>query len=661
MTGVLIACAVLLFTGILTCVVRENWKGRISALGAFIAAGLILPIAVGTLISGRTLDAVLRLSDPVGPVQFVMDPLTAFFLLPVSIGGFLASLYSIGYMKPYADKGRSLSSYYLFLSLLTASMMAVVLAQNVLFFLVVWEIMSLSSFFLVMFEHHKDNVRKAGLYYFTAMQIGAALLIAAFAISVWKSGSLEMDALSGLFAGKNSLGVGLFLLFFFGFGVKAGFIPLHTWLPKAHPAAPGPVSALMSGVMIKTGIYGILRILTLYGRPETGLSWMVFILAAATGVWGIINAAAQKDMKRLLAFSSIENIGVIGMGIGLGMIGLSYGNDVIAFLGFTGGLLHVFNHFTFKSVLFYGTGAVYLRTRTRDMEKLGGLVKTMPLTAVFFLVSSLAISGLPVFSGFISEFALYYGFLQQIAKPDLLCVVSSVGGLAALALIGVMAVLSFTKIFSIVFLGLPRTELPEPPKEAPRIMLFPMAVLTLFILWIGLLPQTVLPLLEKVVGQMTGNGTFVFPDSLAHIFSRLSLILLTFFAVFSVLYVLRRLLLRGRNVRTFKTWDCGYQKADSRIQYTGSSFAAPFLGLIGGAVPQKVGTKQVEGLFPETAHFETHHQDRIDSILIRQVLRAVAWIFKLFDWVQSGKTQQYILYGLVFLIGIIAWIIGAQR
>jgi hydrogenase-4 component B len=595
-------------------------------------------------------------SYPIVKAFLRLDPLAAFFALIIGLGGLLAAIYSLGYMKIYRDGPYSPPLYYFFMGLLVAAMLLVVTAQNALLFLIVWEIMSLASFFLVSFEHHKEEVRRVGLYYLIAMQVGAAFLLTAFAWVTTLANSLDFADLGSILGAPGSISTCLFLLFLIGFGCKAGLLPLHTWLPLAHPAAPTGVSALMSGVMIKTGIYGILRIITIGGVPNITLAYLVFGVALVSGIFGVMNAIVQHDLKKLLAYHSIENIGIIGIGIGLGMLGIAYRQDAIALCGFLGGLLHVFNHFTFKSLLFYGAGVVYTKTHTRDIEKLGGLIHYLPVTAILFLIASLAISGLPLFSGFISEFAIYTGLVRSLAPGSAIFHVAVACGLAGLAFIGILALLCFTKVFSVCFLGLPRVPPEEKLAEGSVFMLTPMIVLGVIIVIIGLFPLLALPLLKNVVGQFVPRVAPAGWENIMALFGRLSLALIVLGGLILFFVALRRLLLRGKEVTIFKTWDCGYQVASSRMSYTGSSFAAPLMYLIAPFIPQHIKAKRPRGLFPRDAHYESHHDDFIAFYLVNPLISSIRWLMAMFTWMQSGRTQQYILYGLVFLIILIIWI-----
>ena len=647
----------MLFTGGICAVFcRERFKGIIFFFFTLLSQFFILPAVFNILISGGQIETRLFFSEPIGIAFLRLDPLSAVFALIISTGALIFSIYSIEYMKLYSGKTAELSSYYFFSGLLVSSMLFLIVTQNAILFLIFWEIMSISSFFLVSFENNKIEVKKAGMYYLVAMQIGAAFLITAFAFTSASSGSPDFNSFRNVLSGSDGFSVLMFALFFIGFGTKAGFVPMHTWLPRAHPAAPTGISALMSGVMIKTGIYGILRIILLCDVPDYRLSYAVLIISLLTGIYGIANAIAQQDLKKLLAYSSIENIGIIGIGIGIGMLGLSYNIPDIAILGFLGAILHVINHFIFKFLLFFGTGVVYSKIHTRNIEKLGGLVKILPYTSYMLLLGFLAISGMPFFNGFISEFAIYLGLLKGFAINNLILNITFLIGFSGLSFIGVMAVLCFTKVYGICFSGLPRSEYRKDiPKESAGFLL-PLFILSVFILIIGLLPVLVLPVLYQTIKQFSGTDIAIEFANIVQIYKWICISMAVLTGFFAFFYTLRFFLLRNKIVTEFKTWDCGYQGQNSRFQYTGSSFVHPFLQLIAELVPQRIKLEKEPVLFPKDASFTSDTQDLSESIMISPAINYLDKFLSMFAWIQSGRMQQYILYSLIFLILLLIWI-----
>ena len=660
MTAILIGVILFLIGGIISIFFGEKLKKIVFLSFAAVAQFFILPQSFNILLNGGQTEAKFILSDPLGACSFRLDPLASLFVIIISIGSLLSAIYSSSYMKMYASKKLSLSSFYFFFGILSVSMLLVVIAQNAIVFLIVWELMSISSFFLVSFENDKPEVLKSGLYYLISMQVGAAFLIAGFAWVSASSGSLDFSSFNSVLNNSNGFSNLIIALFLIGFGTKAGFIPMHTWLPKAHPAAPTGVSALMSGVMIKTGIYGILRVILLSGNINSTIAYTFFSIALLTAITGIANAASQKDLKKLLAYSSVENMGIIGMGLGIGMLGVVYNNSIIAMLGFLGALLHIVNHFTFKSLLFYGAGIVYLNTHTRNIDKLGGLAKYLPLTSTLFLIGSLAISGLPLFSGFISELLIYLGIAKSLSINNLSINIFAILGFSGLAFTGAIALLSFTKAYGIAFLGNPRTQYQEKIKKKDFYLLSPMIFLAVIIIMTGLFSYLTVSLLGNVLKQFLPIDSLNEFSKIQMNLKILSDYILIFISFILFFYFIRYLLLKRKRVENFKTWDCGYQKGSSRIQYTSSSFAQPFLSLISEIVPQKINVNKEPVLFPKEASIESNSQDFFERFLIQPNLKWLRKFLDLFSWIQSGKMQQYIVYGLIFLLFILIWILGVK-
>jgi len=393
----------LLFGGLFSIFVKENHKMKICSIMTGISTFLLAIPSLSCLLAGKSFNASFYLPPIFGQINFVIDPLSAFFILVISILSFLGTIYANGYIKQYINKNMNLSSHTFFLMLLIASMISVVTVQNSLFFIVLWEIMSLSSFFLVIFEGEKKEVMDAGIKYLVYMHISMIFILSAFIILNIQSGSFYYADFPSVLSNNSHLANVVFLLAFIGFGTKAGFLPFHNWLPDAHPAAPSHVSGIMSGVMIKTGIYGILRTICFIGIPSKFIAYTVLVISVISALWGVLYAITQHDIKRLLAYHSLENIGIIGIGIGIGLVGIVYNNPTVALLGFGGGILHILNHAIFKPLLFFGAGNIYKQTHTRNVELLGGLIKKMPYTSFAFIIGSIAICGLPPFNGYRSN------------------------------------------------------------------------------------------------------------------------------------------------------------------------------------------------------------------------------------------------------------------
>jgi hydrogenase-4 component B len=657
MTLFLSGIGLYLIGGLIQAVKPRGLKGQFFAFFSAPAALLVMIPSFQVLISGLTIQSTFQFPFPLEEVPLVLDGLAAFFAIIIASMGFAATVYSTGYLKPYAKKGRTVGAHYLQMSLLMSFMLLVTVIQNALAFLIAWEIMSLSSFFLVAFENEKKEVFDAALHYLVAMHVGVVFLISAFILLSIKSGGLVFSGFTVIFKNDPHLASLLFIFFFIGFGTKAGFFPFHVWLPKAHPAAPGHISGIMSAVMIKTGIYGILRILTLMETPPRGVGYFVLSISLVSAVLGILYAMAQRDTKRFLAYSSIENIGIMGMGMGIGMLGLSYGNPGMTLLGFGGCLIHLLNHSIVKSLLFFSAGAVYHGTHERNMEKMGGLIHRMPYTALFSMIGSAAVCGLPPLNGFIGKFLLYLGMIKGVQASNPLLNAVGILGLAGLAFVGAAAILAFSKMVGIVFLGTPRENLIIREKESFP-MLLPMGLLAVIALLIGLFPYSVFILVEKPLLALSGSGitSDVLPLSLT---GKISLAFALFIGMTIGLFFLRRFLLKGRTVSKAVTWGCGYTAPNPRMQYSASSFARTFMLLYKPLTRMTFSIEEPESIFPRKGKLETHIPDIVEKYIIKPVLRGIDGFVKLFNRVQGGATQQYILYGLLFLVAAILWVLGS--
>jgi len=564
----------------------------------------------------------------------------------------LGIFYANGYLKPYIEKNKNITAHLFFLTVLVASMLLVVTCQNALMFLVCWEIMSLSSFFLVIFENEKKEILKAGIKYLIFMHISVIFIIIAFAMLSLKSGNLDFSSYAQILQENKIFTNTIFLLIFIGFGTKAGFVPFHNWLPDAHPAAPSHVSAIMSGVMIKTGIYGILRIISLINVPTKLLAFSVILISVITALYGILYAISQHDLKRLFAYSSIENIGIIGIGIGTGMLGLTYGNSIVTLLGFGGALLHILNHSIFKELLFLLAGSVYLKTHTRDIEKLGGLIKSMPITGTLFLFGSVAICALPPFNGFISEFLIYFGMLKGLAITNFFVILALIFTIAGLAFVGTMAILCFTKAFSIVFLGMPRSEASANVlKDVNCTMTIPMTILTILSLAIGLFPQFAMQLINKPISILSNNAIENINIPI-EILQQISIFTLAIFGIITLLSVLRFILCKGK-IQYHDTWGCGYDRPNKCMQYTASSYASPFLSMLKPLFKKVFDIEKPKKIFPRSAHFALHIDDIEEAYVIHPLVKFDEWFLSKFEKLQDGNIQTYIKYGLIFLVVII--------
>ena len=641
----------MLFAGaLISAAVKEQWKFKVCSVFTLIASVMLFIPAAAVLLTGGTMGQTVYMSPILGDVEFIIDPLSAFFVIVISVMSLFGTIYANGYMKPYFNKGMNVASHCFFLMMLITSMILVVTVQNALFFLIVWELMSLSSFFLVIFEGEKKEVISAGIKYLVYMHLSVIFIIAAFVLLNIQSNSLSFADFASALQNNTNLANVVFLLAFAGFGIKAGFVPFHNWLPDAHPAAPSHVSGIMSGVMIKTGIYGILRVLLFVGTPSKLAAYTVLIISVISALYGVLYAITQHDIKRLLAYHSIENIGIIGIGMGIGMLGLAYSNPVVAALGFAGGILHILNHSIFKELLFFAAGSVYLKTHTRNIEKLGGLAKNMPYTTLMFIVGSVAICGLPPFNGFISEFLIYAGMLQGVPSSEINLFITLIFAIAGLAMVGTMAILCFTKASGITFLGNPRSEnAMNIQGDVSRVMIIPMGILAFLTFFIGMYPQYFIgAVLVPVSMFIKSEAIMPVFNSVMELVSVLSWYFFIFLIMLLVLFAIRAVL--NRKMQIHNTWGCGYDRANNHIQYTASSYADLFISTLKPLFKRVTHIKKPKELFPKEAYYELEIEDIEEAYIVKPL---VMWDEKLlakFERIQSGNIQQYILFGLIFLI-----------
>ncbi len=624
-------------------------------------------VAFGAVIA--VLEAVRAFNDDFGLTRHVnsynnlfgndypaVDTLSAIFLIIIAIAAVSVTIYSRDYLKPYLAKKSAahLSIHYAALAVMFFSMVFVVTFRGGYSFLFAWELMTIASFLLILFGGEKREVRRAAINYLLLMHVGFVVILAAFAIASQGGPFDGFESLPGYFAENNPLP--LFILFLIGFGMKAGLFPLHVWLPEAHPAAPSHVSALMSGVMIKMGVYGVLRVLTTIHTGLYAIGMIILVVGIITALWGILFAALQNDLKKLLAYSSIENIGIIFTAIGVATIGLATDNVRLSVLCMAGALLHTANHSLFKPMLFMGAGSIQSSTHTRNLDELGGLFRKMPVSGMLFLVATLAICALPPFNGFVSEFLMYLGLYHAIgAQYDVLV---SVLALVSLALVGGLAVLVFTKAFGVAFLGTPRCCKAEQAREAGGWMIAGQVLPLAAILLIGLFPAPFAQGVIRVVGQsFTGQeislsayaDAFVSPVWNTMIY--VSAVALIFVGFACAIYFLKRALLKKRTVAEGPTWGCGFTAPNKRMQYTGESFAEGIHELTSSLTSSSKKAQAVDKdeIFAQPRQFGVKRRDRIDSVVSARWVQLVQKINARMALFQTGKINHYVLHALVFL------------
>ncbi len=584
-------------------------------------------------------------------LAFQIDGLSAFFLVAIFAVSLLAAIYSFHYMEN-SEKPVKTAVNYFFFSILVASMALVVTAANIIAFMLSWEIMSLSSYFLVIYNHQSPANRKAGYLYFVFSHVGAMFIFASFGIIYGYTGSFEFGAMDSL---PETAKILVFIFSFIGFGSKAGVFPFHVWLPHAHPAAPSHISAVMSGVMIKTGIYGIVRMYALLDLHTPLFGNIVLVAGMISGILGIVYAMGQHDLKRLLAYSSVENIGIILIGTGLGMIGASSGNPLMAVLGFSGAFLHVLNHSIFKSLLFMGAGMVLHKTGTCSIDSLGGLLKRLKITGATFIIGSLAICGLPPFNGFVGEFFIYIGGFKGIAL-DKSSFVMSIFAIVSLAVIGGLALSCFTKVVGVVFQGEPRTKAAENVDENSPTMLASMMILAGACIVIGVFPGIFVPLSIKAVSALGLGYGHVPIEPFQHVTDNITLAAVIFFASLLLVIALRWFLYRGKTITRSGTWGCGFTQPTVKMQYTGSSYAASILEFFRPAAPLDEDHPEIKGRFPKKTHYHSHVNDIAELHMEKVVVNPVLFLFDKLRWIQHGDIHLYIGYILLAIVLLLFFI-----
>lgn len=639
------------------------WANSLAIVGAIF--GLISSIQYLFYSNGLALN--LPLSLPNLAVSFYIDKLAAFFIFVISLIALLASVYALGYVKHYYEN-YNLGALGFFYNAFLAGMVMVVSAHQVLFFLLAWELMSLTSYFLVIYENKKKENLEAGSLYFIMTHIGTAFIALAFYLLYRSTGSLDFGLIKenfGLVAPltKNII----FILALIGFGTKAGIIPFHIWLPSAHPAAPSHVSALMSGVMIKTGVYMMIRLFmdVMAGAP---LWWgaAILIIGATSSLLGVLYALTEHDIKRLLAYHSIENIGIILLGLGGAMAFWSMDMKPYAILSLTAALFHTLNHAVFKGLLFLGAGAVISATHTRNMEEYGGLIKRLPQTAMFFLIGSLAISALPPFNGFFSEWltfqSMFGGIMTSVISVRWIFILAA----GSLAFTGGLAAMCFVKAFGISFLARPRSEEAEKAKEAGLTLRIGMAILAALALIIGLASGPVAGQIGEVVKNLSifNSAEPSFYSSALHVrlknnFAAVSLplIFISLAMVIALVYLIVTLITRKRKVKIRLTWDCG-ANLNSRMEITSTGFARSIVAIFRGVLKptQQVGVEYRDGTtryFPKSSKVELGIQDIYQNYLYKPLHDLTTKVSEQVIKTQGGDVNIYILYILVVLIALL--------
>lgn len=649
LTAVLLATAVIAGTGILAFILyRAPRCGTLIAVGGALVGGVIGLWAAGmTLHRGFSAEAALPWAIPGGSLLVGIDPMTAFFLVPLFVLGALCAVYGRSYLGARTTPAAEFN-------LMIAAMALVLVARHGVLFLVAWEVMTLLAYLLITLAHSDAEVRRAGWVYLIASHAG---VLALFALFLWlgtrTSGELGFALIADAWRSSPTGSTGILGLALVGFGVKAGVFGLHVWLPEAHAAAPSHTSALMSAVMINLGLYGILRTAT-FVPPPAWFGVVLMLLGCLGALVGVVLALNQRDLKRILAYSSVENMGLILLGIGLGFWAQAHTNPTLAAVGFCGGFLHVWNHAAMKGLMFLGAGSVLHSTGTKDVERLGGLAERMRWTGRAMILGAVAIAGLPPLNGFTSEWLLYRGFIQASVSEAAPANLAAMSGAAVLALVGALAVLCFVRLVGVVLLGTPRSNAAASAHEARAGMTIPMWILAAMCLAGAVAAPALASRQTSVVAE-------IYPAAgleIAAIANMLTpLIVVNLGLLLAIGLALAVLIRQTPRAQLVETWGCGYAAPGPRMQYTAGGFSEL---LTTSVLPRwlrpHVLAPPRQGPFAAKATFVRTLGDPLTRRIYEPLLVYSGHCFARLRFFQQGKLHVYLLYVLVAVLGGLAWV-----
>ena len=639
---------------VLIAKVSTKHKGVIAAITTTFNALITSYLSIYVL-TGSALEITFYAGSFLGNIPIKIDALSAWFILIINFTSTTGVFYGLAYMQKYQHQKKSLSLHWSCFIMFHLSMLWVCMLQNGFAFIIAWEIMSLSSMLLVIFEHNNPKTLRAGINYFVQMHLSVIFLSIGFIWAYFQTGSFSFDAIHAYWG--TELNVWLFILFFIGFGLKAGFIPLHSWLPHAHPAAPSHVSGIMSGVIVKMGIYGILRMCTFVNSHFILLGEIILIVSILTALYGILHAAIHRDFKRMLAYCTIENIGIIGMGIGIGLIGMGNHSSLMVLLGFGSALLHTLNHSLFKSLLFFSAGSIYQQTHTREMDKLGGLYKQMPQTALLFLFGTIAICGMPPFNGFVSEFILYNGLIEGLKLGSIDQTIILMISLAGLCIVGGVSILAFTKTYGTIFLGNSRSDATFHAKEVGAKMLVPQYFIIAAMLSVAFFPAFYLNAIHKVLQVFThlfisdGNLAIKFAPNISHI----SQYFLTLTGIVLLIWFVRNRMTNKLIQKVEPTWGCAYQGSAPKAQYTSKSFSKTLSKILNFLLIEKKQFREIKKgeIFPKKRSYTSVYVDFFEHRMIDFIIQRLIYTANYFKFIQNGRTQSYVIYGITFILVVL--------
>ncbi len=645
-------------------ILKDHKRCEYVAFGLAAVAALAGVACGGSVLLGDSFSFDLPWQTPFGAFSISMDKLSALFVVVISVAALAVSIYSIGYVQEYRGKyniGRLGCLYNLFI----LSMVIVATAGNAMLFLIAWEVMSVLSYLLVVYEHRNKEAASAGFMYVVMTHIGTAFIIVGMLLLAVQTGSFDFASFAGAGAGMSSLMKSVvFLLFLIGFGTKAGIVPLHVWLPYAHPAAPGNVSALMSGVMVKLAVLMLIRcVFQFLGVAETWWGLLVLLIASISAVIGVLFALNEKDLKRLLAYSTVENVGIIMIALGASMVFASYGLRELSALALIAALLHVLNHSLFKALLFMGAGAVFSAAHTRNIEQLGGLVKKMPLTAVLFFIGALSIAAIPPLNGFVSEWLIFQSLLLSFNLPEMTVKILIPITIGMLALTGALAAACFVRAYGIAFLAKPRSEHAEHAREVSPVMLAGMGMLALLCILTGIFSPFLIPIIDDASAVVSGvsvasqmdYGLIIKP--VEGTFSSVSPIVIAVLLVFLLpfIYDATRLFGGERKTVVADTWDCG-TPLTSRNEYTGTAYSKSIITIFGTIFKPSRELNARPTASPYVSK-EMTYSDRVvpmfEKYLYAPVAIAAVRLAERFGFVQKGSIQAYLAYIFITLVALL--------
>ncbi|MCC6751431.1 MAG: oxidoreductase [Deltaproteobacteria bacterium] len=636
-------------TGVLALLLHRVPRAAtsVAVLGAVAGGALGLFAVVQVLRGGVSAAIAAPWRIPGGALLLGIDPLSAFFLAPIFVVGALCAVYGRSYLGPRPTQGGELN-------LLISAMTLVLVARQALLFLVAWEAMTLLAYLLVTVDHGEAEVRRAGLVYLIASHVAVVALLALFlALGTRSGGSLDFASIAGAWRGAPSGTAGILVLALIGFGVKAGVVGLHVWLPVAHAAAPSHVSALMSAVVIKLGLYGILRT-TLLVTPGSWFGVVLMLLGVIGAFLGIALALGQRDLKRILAYSSVENVGIILVGLGLGYWAQARGDARLAAMGFAGGLLHIWNHAAMKGLMFFGAGSVVHGAGTKDVERLGGLLRRMRWTGRALILGAVAIAGLPPLNGFTGEWLLYGGLTQFGMSGRSPSSLVAMGGAVALAFVGGLALLCFVRLVGVVLLGTPRDEGAAHAHESPAGMTVPMWILAAACVVGAVAAPALVSAQTQVLAELYPAAGLDL-GAAARFLSPLVIVNLVLFATIALATAL--VFRRVDRTQLRETWGCGYAAPTSRMQYSARGFSE---FLTARALPRwcrgQLRVRPPEGVFPADASFDSDGGDPLTRGVYEPLLLRTGQQFSRLRFLQQGNLNIYLVYVLAALVGGLTWV-----